>query len=88
MRFGGGEADAPAARAARRVGSGGTGPSSPVPPKVGTPRAAADMSHSVVANHADQLWEQIRASDADAFGLLFDYHGTFVEVVDEDGAFV
>jgi hypothetical protein len=46
------------------------------------------MSHSVVANHADQLWEQIRASDADAFGLLFDYHGTFVEVVDEDGAFV
>jgi RNA polymerase sigma-70 factor, ECF subfamily len=32
------------------------------------------MSHSVVANHADQLWEQIRAGDADAFGLLFERH--------------
>jgi RNA polymerase sigma factor (sigma-70 family) len=28
----------------------------------------------VVANHADQLWEKIRAGDAEAFGLLFERH--------------
>jgi len=33
------------------------------------------MSHSVVANHADQLWDQVRAGDAEAFGLLFERHG-------------
>lgn len=32
------------------------------------------MTCSVDANHDDELWERIRAGDADAFGLLFARH--------------